>query len=92
MLNSSDVLELFIGEKESNLGVLMGIDPIDSSIEMFLNQGRIKILLNKYQLEVLINNLMNLLGCKKLEQVQTKENERNRKKEISRRYKEQFDD
>ena len=61
MLNSSDVLELFIGEKESNLGVLMGIDPIDSSIEMFLNQGRIKILLNKYQLEVLINNLMNLL-------------------------------
>ena len=32
MLNSSDVLELFIGEKESNLGVLMGIDPIDSSI------------------------------------------------------------
>ena len=61
MLNSSDVLELFIGEKESNLGVLMGIDPIDSSIEMFLNQGQIKILLNKYQLEILINNLMNLL-------------------------------
>lgn len=61
MLNSSDVLELFIGEKESNLGILMGIDPINSSIEIFLNQGRIKILLNKHQLEILTNNLMNLL-------------------------------
>ena len=61
MLNSSDVLELFIGEKESNLGVLMGIDPIDSSIEVFLNQGRIKILLNKHQLERLTNNLIKIL-------------------------------
>lgn len=65
MLNSSDVLELFIGEKESRFGVLMGIDPIDSSIEVFLNQGRIKILLNKHQLEVLTNNLMNLLKNEK---------------------------
>lgn len=61
MLNSSDVLELFIGEKESNLGVLMGIDPIDSSIEIFLNQGRIKILLNKYQLKNLTSNLIKIL-------------------------------
>lgn len=61
MLNSSDVLELLIGEKESNLGVLMGIDPIDSSIEIFLNQGRIKILLNKHQLENLTNNLIKIL-------------------------------
>ena len=38
---------------------------IISSIEIFLNQGRIKILLNKYQLEVLINNLMNLLKNEK---------------------------
>ena len=65
MLNSSDVLELFIGEKESRLGVLMGIDPIDSSIEVFLNQGRIKILLNKHQLKILTNNLMNLLKNEK---------------------------
>jgi len=65
MLNSSDVLELFIGEKESNLGILMDIDPIDSSIEIFLNQGRIKILLNKHQLEILTNNLMNLLKNEK---------------------------
>lgn len=34
----------------------------------------------------------NCSGCKKLKQIQAKENERNRKKEISRRYKEQFDD
>jgi hypothetical protein len=61
MLNSSDVLELFIGEKESNLGVLMGIDPIDSSIEIFLNQGRIKIILNKCQLKILIKNLIKIL-------------------------------
>lgn len=61
MLNSSDVLELFIGEKESSLGVLMGIDPIDSSIEVFLNQGRIEILLNKHQLERLTNNLIKTL-------------------------------
>ncbi len=61
MLNSSDVLELFIGEKESRLGVLMGIGPIDSSIEVFLNQGRIKILLNKHQLERLTNNLIKIL-------------------------------
>ena len=37
-------------------------------------------------------NRNNCSGCKKLKQVQAKENERNRKKEISRRYKEQFDD
>lgn len=61
MLNSSDVLELFIGETESKFGVLMGIDPIDSSIEMFLNQGRIKILLNKYQLKNLTSNLIKIL-------------------------------
>ena len=61
MLNSSDVLELLIGEKESNLGVLMGIDPIDSSIEIFLNQGRVKILLNKHQLKNLTNNLIKIL-------------------------------
>ena len=60
MLNSSDVLELLIGEKESNLGVLMGIDPIDSSIEIFLNQGRVKILLNKHQLKNLTNNLIKI--------------------------------
>lgn len=31
-------------------------------------------------------------GCKKLKEIKAKENERLRKKEISRRYKEQFDD
>ena len=61
MLNSSDVLELFIGETESKLGALMGIDPINSSIEIFLNQGRIKILLNKCQLKILIKNLIKIL-------------------------------
>lgn len=61
MLNSSDVLGLFIGEKESRFGVLMGIDPINSSIEVFLNQGRIEILLNKHQLERLTNNLIKTL-------------------------------
>lgn len=31
-------------------------------------------------------------GCKRLKEIRAKENERRRKKEISRRYKEQFDD
>lgn len=31
-------------------------------------------------------------GCKRLKEIKAKENERRRKKEISRRYKEQFDD
>lgn len=31
-------------------------------------------------------------GCRILKRLNAKENERNRKKEISRRYKEQFDD
>lgn len=39
----------------------MGIDPINSSIEIFLNQGRIKILLNKCQLKILIKNLIKIL-------------------------------
>ena len=67
MLNSSDVLELFIGETESKLGVLTGIAPISSSIEISLNQGLIKILLNKYQLEDLANNLMKILSLLKNE-------------------------
>ncbi len=68
MLNSSDVLELFIGEIESKLGFLTGIAPIGSSIDISLNQGQIKILLNKYQLEDLANNLMKILSLLKNEE------------------------
>jgi len=68
MLNSSDVLELFIGETESKFGCLIGIAPIGSSIDISLNQGQIKILLNKYQLEDLANNLMKILSLLKNEE------------------------
>ena len=62
MLNSSDVLELFIGETESKFGCLIGIAPIGSSIDISLNQGQIKILLNKYQLKRVVENLTKLLS------------------------------
>ena len=60
MLN--DTITLFIGETESKLGTLIGIAPLGSSIEMSLNLRQVRILLNKYQLKDLTENLIKILS------------------------------
>lgn len=73
-----NAIQLFVGETKSNLGVLMGVSPIGSSVEVSMNLNQVKILLNKYQLETLTKNLIKILPL-----LEDEENERDRKKEVS---------
>lgn len=56
-----NTIQLFVGETKSNLDVLMGVSLIGSSVEVSMNLNQVKILLNKYQLEILTKNLIKIL-------------------------------